>query len=353
MLLFYISPKVSDRKLRMAVEQQGSLDDFIRWLYQPDSNPLITYPFKAALEKGPIDQVKRLLECCDKEQLKCLHYYHQDYPYRLKQIPDAPNILFVKGSGELSPQRSMGIVGTRKMTRYGAEVLREMISELRTMNVHVFSGLAYGVDIEAHKNCLSQEIPTSAVLGHALDQDVLKGNRTHAKALQSKGNLISEFVPGTTTRAINFPMRNRILAGLVDLLMVIESPIKGGSLITAKLANQYNRDVMAVPGNINQLCSQGCNALIRDHKAHIYSNVQDISRLMDWKTDDEHTQLELFSELNPNERSLLDLMAYDNVHLDWLADRLNWPLHQLSLVLLELELKNFISSLGGKRYRRK
>lgn len=353
LLLFYLYPKCSDRKLRLLIEKFGSADAFKTWLLDSKTKPASFKDFVDLVRHGPLDQVRQLLANSKAKCRRIIHYYQADYPYRLKQIPDAPMILFVDGQGELSPHRSVGVVGTRQITPYGQAMVKELIAGLSHLNVHIYSGLAYGVDGQAHRQALQSGLPTSAVLGHSLEQPVLLHNRSLAKQMQQHGCLISEFAPGEATLPFNFAKRNRILAGLVDVLIVVESASKGGSLITANLANQYNREVMAVPGNLDREFSTGCNALIKEQKAHLYSSVEDLSTLMGWESRPETKTMDLFNNLSDKERELLELMSWDTVHFSWLADSLDWPMHELSMTLLELEMKNFISSLPAKRYRRK
>ena len=273
-----------------------------------------------------------------------------NYPYRLKQIPDAPLLLYKKGHGELSPSRSIAIVGTRKMTDYGRETTRVLLNSLKQFGIHVYSGLAYGVDVTAHKYCLDLAIPTSAILGHGLDRVYPAAHRSVARAIQSTGNLISEFALGTVAAPINFPKRNRIIAAMVDLVIVVESNEKGGSLITAELANGYNREVMAVPGPVNWPTSVGCNRLIKTQAAHLLQSAEDISTLMGWTAQPSKQPPPVLTE---EESFVIEHVGDQAIQLDDLAMKCNLDVHLLSAILLSLELKNCISSLPANRYKRR
>ena len=194
-----------------------------------------------------------------------------DYPRRLKQCEDAPLMLFQKGKFDLNNSRMLAIVGTRKPTNYGMHVAETLVKSAKGSGITIVSGLAYGIDVWVHKLCLKYNVPTLAVLGHGLDRIYPYAHRQVAQDMLKKGGLLTEFVTGTNPDRENFPKRNRIVAGLCDATLVIESKRKGGSLITAELANDYNRDVFAVPGQLGHEMSEGCNWLIANDKAHLYS----------------------------------------------------------------------------------
>ena len=288
-----------------------------------------------------------------KQGVRCCSILDEDYPFRLRQIYDPPLVLFYKGLNSLSPERSIGVVGTRRMTEYGKEMTHQLIKDLSLIEPTVFSGMAFGVDICAHRACLDYDIPTFGVLAHGLEHIQPRAHTNVGRKMLENGGLVSECLYGSIADKGQFPKRNRIIAGLVDVLLVIESAYKGGSLISAYLANQYDREVMAVPGPIGSEFSVGCNRLIKHHRAHLLEQADDVIKLMNWEPyKKQATQKALPLDLSPKEREVLKLLATDKVHLDYLLSSTNWPIHQLTAILLELEVKNCISSLPGKRYKR-
>ncbi len=299
-------------------------------------------------------RIEEELRFIEKHKIEVLFYLDEHYPVRLKNIPDAPVVLFKKGKANLSPPRIIAIVGTRKMSSYGKTFLSNLIQELSGYNVTIVSGLAYGVDIWAHRLCIKHEIVTCAVLAHGLDRlypSVHSG--TAANIGKGGGALLCEHFSGTNPDRENFPKRNRIVAGLVDAVIVVESGEKGGSIITADLANQYNRDVLALPGNIDQRNSKGCNWLIKNHKAHVIEDISDLVKILNWDIEAPQTkQAELFVELNDDERNVLNLIREQGiVRVDELMIKTRQKTSQIATSLLELEMKNCIVALPGKRYK--
>ena len=214
------------------------------------------------------------------------HFFtDKTYPYRLKQCPDAPVLLYSKGEPVLNPDRTIAVVGTRNMTSYGKKIIHELIDHLSEFDVQVVSGLAYGVDNESHRKCVQKGISTIGVLGHGLDRIYPARNRkTAERMVECEGSgLLTEFTHNTLPDRENFPQRNRIVAGMTDATIVIESGKKGGSLITAHLANDYNRDVFAYPGNIDADFSKGCNRLIAQNKAHLITKGDDLTQFLEWE----------------------------------------------------------------------
>lgn len=300
------------------------------------------------------DVVEKQWSELDEEGITAIYYTDPEYPYRLKQLASCPLILFVKGSSFLSPVRSVGVVGTRKMTAYGKQMVQELISGLQYQDVTVFSGMAYGVDIAAHKACVDHEITTFGVLAQGLEQVYPSKHSGIAKQMiEQGGGLISEYLPGTIPERENFPKRNRILASLIDVLVVIESAEKGGSLISARIAGEMNREVMAVPGDVFHPYSKGCNQLIKDHKAHLYEKVDDLITLMNWDVSrNKGLQVPLFNSLNEKEQEIYSLIKQHGVmELHQLLVESKRSTSYLAAVLLELELKNCIYSLPGMRYK--
>jgi DNA processing protein len=292
------------------------------------------------------------LEDCDKKGIVPLFFQDEAYPRRLRQCPDAPIVLYQKGHAELNARRVIAIVGTRNHTEYGKELVKEFVSDIKESKPLVVSGLAMGIDSLAHEACLKNDLPTVGVLGHGLNEVFPTKNWPIAqKMLENQGALVSEYSLFSTPVRENFPVRNRIIAGLCDAVVVVESKERGGSLITAELGNDYNRDVFAFPGSVKQRHSAGCNALIRQQKAHLITGACDFLSMMGWNNFMPATQKSLFVELNPDERNVLDLLKHhESLFLDELSDKCGLPTSQLMGILLTLQLKGGVLNLGGGKF---
>ena len=283
------------------------------------------------------------------------HFYQDDsYPKKLKQCDDGPIVIFGKGQLNFNAKKNIAIVGTRKATAYGKKMARDLIHGLQEYNIQIVSGLAYGIDIEAHKASLEFNIPTVGVLAHGLDDLYPSVHKTVANKMQTNnGGIISEFLSGTKPDKENFPKRNRIVAGMCDATIVIESSQKGGSLITAGLANDYNRDVFAFPGNADKLTSVGCNYLIQKNRAHLITSAQDLIDILGWQDELETPtiQTDLFTSFTKEEESILTILREKGIsQIDDLCHFCKLPVSQISVNLFNLEMKGAIRSLAGKRY---
>jgi DNA processing protein len=285
------------------------------------------------------------------------HFYlDEDYPARLKQCPDAPIMLFCKGDVDFNKDKVISIVGTRNATDYGKEICTKLVSDLaqRHQNLIIVSGLAYGIDICAHRAALKNNIPTIAVLAHGLATLYPAVHRSSAKEIVNNGALVSDFTSDIKPERNNFIKRNRIIAGLADATIVVESGAEGGALITADLANSYNRDVFAIPGRTNDEWSKGCNNLIKENKAAMIETVEDIEYQLGWDSSkaNTHVQMSLFQDLAPDEQLLVNLLKEENnLMIDILCLRADMPVHKASALLLNLEFMGLIKSLPGKIYR--
>ena len=279
-----------------------------------------------------------------------------DYPVRLKECNDAPMVLYYKGNTKFNSDKIISIVGTRKATNYGIDFCTKFITDIAKKHpeVVVVSGLAFGIDIVAHKEALNNGLKTWAVLGHSLETIYPVKHKTIAqKIISSEGAIISDYCHGSKIDPVNFVKRNRIVAGLCDAIIIVESGIKGGSIVTANIANNYNKDVFAVPGNINSANCAGCNNLIKTNRAHLIDSVNDLEYIMNWETDrsskNQQKTLSLIAELNENEKIIIDtLKNYDYLDIDNISRQTNLSSDVLSLCLLELEFKNIIKALPGK-----
>ena len=214
---------------------------------------------EAIKRASPFKEAESIVNSAEKIGAQVLHYTNSDFPKRLKQAPDSPNIIYKKGAGELNPKRCIAVVGTRKATEYGKGITDKIIADLSSLNVTVISGLAYGIDIQAHKASLKNKIPTFAILAGGLDRIYPSVHKKYAEEMQETGAIITESIPGTKPDAHLFPARNRIIAGMTDATIVVEAAAKGGALITANIADSYNRLVFAVPGDIGHTHSEGTN----------------------------------------------------------------------------------------------
>jgi len=304
---------------------------------------------KALKEAVPI------VEFVEKNNIDTTFFTDKSYPKRLKECADGPVLIYHRGNFDFNPRKSIAIVGTRNMTSYGKQLINELIAAIAPYNVQVVSGLALGVDGYTHKKCLEYGVPTIGVLGHGLDRIYPQLHQKLAKKMvETEGcGVITEFPHNTRPDRENFPQRNRIVAGMTDATIVIESGERGGSLITALLANDYNRDVYAFPGNIDRPFSKGCNHLISNNKAHLITSGKDLIRLMEWEIEDKEKaiQTNLFDGLEGDEKIIVTtIKEFEKISLDVLAIRMKKPVHLLSGLLLGLELKGIVMSLPGKKY---
>lgn len=264
-------------------------------------------------------------------------------------------MLYYKGATNLNACRVVGIVGTRNASDYGRAMTEKIVEQLTSDNVLIVSGLAYGIDAIAHRSAIKFNIPTVGVLGHGLQMIYPNGNRKLAQSMLQNGGLLTEYLYGTLPEKENFPQRNRIVAGMIDCLVVVESALKGGALITADIADSYDRDVFAFPGRAGDLFSEGCNHLIKNNKANLILDVADIRYVMRWDTDVEmpNKQMRLFREFNSDEQLVLNAFGPDEVvHIDKIITETNMSLPKLASVLLSLEFDGVLSALPGKRYRK-
>jgi DNA protecting protein DprA len=307
------------------------------------------------LTSDALREAERELRFAEKHTIQILHWRHQEYPKRLADCPDAPLILYYKGNTDLNTQRIVSIVGTRSATPYGKSICADFLQDLAPYGVLVISGLAYGIDSLAHRHSLTHRIPTVGVLGHGLDRIYPPSNREMAAQMVENGGLITEFPSGTPPLPSNFPMRNRIIAGLADVTIVVEAARKGGALITAEIANTYNRDVCAFPGNVKQAFSAGCNYLIKTNRAHLITTVKDLEYLMGWTPETATSGTESHKppqELTDEEQQIYTIIRNAvQISLDDLALKLQWPQGKLAVTLLEMEMKGAIAALPGKIYR--
>lgn len=311
---------------------------------------------RAILNPSVLLEAEQTLKQCEKLGIHPLFYTDKQYPARLKALYDSPPMLYWQGAADLNCVRTLGIVGTRQATDYGRRVTEEIIQALVPYQPLIISGLAYGIDIAAHRSSLAGGLPTIGVMASGIDIIYPYVHRKTAQEMLVLGGLLTENRPGIKPDARLFPARNRIIAGLCDAIIVVEAATKGGALITAEYANNYHREVFAVPGHLNQPFSQGCNKLIRENKAQIYTQPSDVIETLNWdqavgKTDLlERTLVAL--EFTEEESQVLALFRQQ---AEWQIDELSWQtqihLGKLASLLLSLEFKGIVRSLPGKKYQ--
>lgn len=302
----------------------------------------------------PLSKAEKTLSTCDKKGIQIHHFTDNTYPEKLKQVADAPNIVYSKG--RISQwAKVLAVVGTRNATDYGKTMTEKIVNECQGLDVVVVSGLAYGIDITAHRAALKHHIPTIGVLAGGLDKLYPSVHKRYAEEMVEAGGLISENPPGVQAEAHFFPARNRIIAGMSDATIVVEAARKGGALITANIADSYNRMVFAVPGDLEHKYSEGCNFLIRNQKALIYTGIQDLYYHLNWS---EGSKNDLQAEVNLSELPEADqkIMRILQEHPSGLPiDEISWrtqiPINQLASNLLGLEFQGLLKSLPGKRYK--
>ena len=290
----------------------------------------------------------------EKNKITPLFIKDENYPQRLLNCYDSPTLLYYKGNADLNTQKIISIVGTRNNSDYGKATCENLIKELAEENVLIISGLAFGIDTIAHKASLKNNLKTVGVMAHGLDKIYPAQNKSLAKEMLSHGGLLTDFMSGTNPDRQNFPSRNRIVAGSCDALIVIESSVKGGSLITAEIANGYNKDVFAIPGRVNDLRSEGCNYLIRSNKSLLITCADDLLHIMNWKEAPKKAkqQRELFIELTPEEKIITDILAQqDSIQIDQLYFKSGLSSSAVANALLMLEMQGVVSSHPGKVFK--
>lgn len=290
----------------------------------------------------------------EKYKIKPLFIRSNDYPHRLKRCYDAPLLLYYRGNADLNHTKIISIIGTRSNTDYGKSFTEKLISELTEQQCMIVSGLAFGIDAVAHKSALQNQLPTVGVLAHGLDSIYPAQHKTLAKEMLQNGGLLTEFMQTTKPDKHNFPKRNRIVAGIADATIVIETAIKGGSMITAELAADYKRDVFAVPGRVTDSKSAGCNYLLKTGKAVLLTDARQLTETLHWTQQQKKIkqQKELFADLTANETIIAQLLAgKEVVHIDEIFLKSGLTSSNIAAGILNLELQGIITSLPGKLYK--
>ena len=306
--------------------------------------------FKALSE---VEQEIRFLEqhniqvlCCNSPQ----------YPQRLLHCNDRPFLLYFKGNADLNAGKIVNIIGTRTPGDYGREMCKKIVEGLAPYNITVVSGLAYGIDILAHETALKQQLPTIGVVAHGLDRIYPSAHTAIARQMLDAGGILTEYHSGTAPDKANFPKRNRIVAGISDATILIESNVKGGSMITADIAGSYNRDIFAVPGRVGDPNASGCHHLIKTNQAMLVTGAADILQAMGWEQaarPKPHPQQELFVTLSPEEQEVLALFSdHTEQHVDEICRQSSLPGSKVASLVLQLEMQHLVKSTPGQKYVR-
>ena len=310
---------------------------------------------KEIVKYKSFDKIHEELKYIKKNKIETLFYLDKNYPQRLRNCDDAPILLFYKGNADLNAKRIISIVGTRHITSYGKEMTDKLVRELSSYQPIIISGLAYGVDIQAHRSALKNGLHTVGVVAHGLDKMYPADNASTAEKMFHNGGILTEYIHGTRPERDNFPARNRIVAGLTDAVIVIESAIRGGALITADIANSYNRDVFALPGRTTDIYSKGCHALIKQNKATLFECAADIADAMNWNEKEKtkkSKQMILFDDFLPDEKTIIEALNQNNfLSIDQLALSSMLPVNMVSSILLKLEFEGILIPLPGKVFK--
>jgi len=300
-------------------------------------------------------EAEKEINFIEKNNITPLFYLDKSYPQRLKACNDGPILLYSKGNANFNAERSIAIVGTRQASEYGLEICNEIVSDLGGSDTLIVSGLAYGIDACSHRNAVKNSLSTVGVLGHGLDRIYPSQHRELSEQMMHKGGVLTEFRQGVIPDRQNFPMRNRIVAGMTDATLVIESKARGGSLITAYLAFNYNRDVFAIPGRPKDKNAIGCNNLIKNNVAQLVLSSNDIKKALNWDDNESvnSVQKQLFIDLDENEQKVVDVMSFDtDIQIDKISIDCGLSMSKTAVVLLNLEFKGVVKTLPGKQYRK-
>lgn len=347
-------PGIGDKTIKQLVSYCGSAEA----VFKETKGKLLKIPgigtkaTDALASSSVFKEAEAIINRVVKEGTQLLFFTDQHYPDRLKVIDDSPCLLHYNGSADLNNSKIISIVGTRRATLYGQEITRQLVEDLAPHNPIIISGLAYGIDIAAHKAALDFGLETIGVMASGLNIIYPNVHIKQATQMLTQGGLLTEFNFDAPPDRHNFPSRNRIIAGMSDATIVIEAAQKGGALITADIAHSYNKEVFAVPGEINKIYSQGCNALIKNHKAQLITSAKDIERELHWGSTTIRERKKQLQDLNLNEQELklVHVLSETPVTLDEIARKAQLPIGQLSSDLLTLEFRGVVKSLPGNRY---
>lgn len=311
------------------------------------------------ISRDAMAYAQKELDFIDKHAIQLYYYKDNNYPYRLAQCPDAPLMLYAKGKVEVNPRHIVSVVGTRMPSERGKDWCRHFVLDLAAQvpDLTIVSGLAYGIDVAAHKAAMESGIPTIIIPAHGLDRIYPSVHRNIAVQALNNGGILTEYTTGTEPERHNFVARNRIVAGLADAVVVVESKAKGGSLITAQMAVDYSRDVFALPGRFNDSNAEGCNNLIKTQRAQLITSAEDVVRAMQWQIEDKQpmqmSMLDMF-DLTELQRTIVSKLAEseDGWHVNQLVMELQLPYNEVAAELMMMELNGVVKGLPGGVWRR-
>ncbi len=351
-LAFNFIPNVGAKTSRDLISYCGGIKE----VFSANKKTLLKVPgvgekrAEDILASNALEEAEKELRVIENEDVKVTFYLDDNYPQRLKHYPDSPILLYHRGDIDFENARNVAIVGTRKPTNYGVVQCEKLVDELSEYNVNIISGLAYGIDTTAHRRAVEKNIPTVGILGNGLCKIYPAANHSLSKKMENHGGVMSEFPMNTGPDRENFPKRNRIISAFSDVVIVIESARKGGSMITALYANDQNKDVFALPGKITDPLSEGCNHLIKTNQAHLITSAADIAYIMRWDQSQTTTQMEMVMDLTAEEKVIVDLLRGKEMTIDSLMYQSKVNLSSLSSMLLNLEFRGIVRSLPGKKY---
>lgn len=355
-----LCPGIGHRGAKHLVDEVGSAVEVFQHRKEindivPDAAPRVV---EALDSPEAFRRAEQEMTFVERNHITCLTLQDEDYPSRLRECEDAPVVLFFKGKADFNKLHVIDMVGTRKATDYGKQFCADFVKDLATLvpDVLIVSGLAYGIDIHSHRAALTNNLSTVGVLAHGLDRIYPYAHRRTAIEMLENGGLLTDFLSGTNPDAFNFVSRNRIVAGMSDATIVVESAEKGGSLITAELAQGYGRDCFAVPGRHTDTTSKGCNRLIRDNKAALIECAEDFVNAMGWQSSaalkPENVQRELFLNLTDEEQRIVDILRHQgDMQVNTLVVQSNIPVNKISMILFNLEMKGVVRAMVGGVYR--
>lgn len=303
-----------------------------------------------------LERAEKEIKYLTTNDVSAVTFFDEQYPKRLKECDDAPIVLYYKGEPDFNSKKIISIVGTRSATKYGIDFTKNLISELATRypELVIVSGLAYGIDICAHQSALESGLKTWAVLGHSLEIIYPAKHRNVAEKISKEGSaLVCDYPHGSYIDTTNFIKRNRIVAGICDALLIVESAEKGGAMVTANIANHYNKDVFALPGNIDSKYSKGCNNLIKSHRAHLIQSIEDIEYILNWSgeknIEEKKKEKNIPENISENEKKVAEILKkYDFLDIDNISRQSGLSSNTLSITLLELEFKGLVKAMPGK-----
>jgi len=350
-------PEIGHISAKKLIQHLGSAEE----VFKANTKDLLLIPgvgmkiINSLKSKQFLQKAEKEIHYIERNDITPLFFQDKDYPNRLKHCVDGPTLLYFKGDVNFNMPKVISIVGTRTPSEHGKQICEKFVKSIAPTGALIISGLAYGIDVCSHQAALDQGLKTVGVLGHGLDRLYPAQNRKVADRMLSMGGLLTEFLPGTEPDRNNFPMRNRIVAGISDATIVIESKASGGSLITAKLAFDYNRDVLAFPGRPDDELSRGCNNLIKNNIAQLINNGDDFVKILNWeKLEDNKRQVQksLFIDFTSEEQKIIEVIMDSKEHaIDEISLSSKISISKTASLLLSLEFKGAVKSLPGKRYR--